>query len=432
MTAESAPRTALVFPGQGSQLPGMGQELAQVFPAAREVYERASGILGYDLLAASRDDHGELSDTTVVQPAILVHSVASWHVLRDESQGFGEVVALAGHSLGEISALVCAQALDLERAVTLVQRRARLMAESPSGGMRVVFGLGPDEVGRACARVSRPGHVVATANVNSDEQTVISGHRPALEAVSARLQDMGGVVRGLPVSVAPHSPLMEAVAAPYAEAVRAAEPGDCVVPVVSSTDGVSYRGGSEAAERLVRQLTECVSWPAAVRGLLGHGARIVVELGPKTVLRDLTRTMAPGLTVLSCGDPGTVTAASRFLASARRRPANVPVNRGTAENFLTGCLRLAIGTPFPHLATEEEFENGVREPYEELRRTLAMVRARAAGAADGAGTDVLTGAARRVMALLEAKGIEEELRRELVGDLAVAAGVGDEVMACLV
>ncbi|WUH88885.1 ACP S-malonyltransferase [Streptomyces sp. NBC_00433] len=432
MSTDRTPGSALVFPGQGSQTPGMGQALAASCPAAREAYELASGILGYDLLAACRDEHGELADTTVAQPAVLVHSVATWRALADGRDGPGDIVALAGHSLGEISALVCAGSLDLGRAVTLVQRRAGLMAATPGGGMSVVIGLRPREVERVCGQVSRPGRVVVLANVNSAEQTVISGHRAAVAAASESLAAQGGVVRPLRVGVAPHSPLMEAAAAPYARAVEAAEPGGCALPVVSSTDGIAYRTGAEAAERLVQQLTRCVSWPSAVEGLLGLGVRTIVELGPKTVLRDLIRSAHPGLTVLSCGDPDSVATARLVLASAARRQPGGRVDRRAADDFLTGCLRLAVGTPSPRTSSPAEFDSTVRRPYQELTGMLDAIRSRSQSDGAHVRADVLVEGTRRVMALLDAKGIGGERCRELVDGLAVAAGVKEEVVACLV
>ncbi|MGX2993165.1 ACP S-malonyltransferase [Streptomyces sp. JNUCC 64] len=431
MTTDHSPRTALVFPGQGSQTAGMGQDLVAASAAARNVYERASGVLGYDLLRACLDEHGELSDPTVVQPAVLTHALASWRALDEVPGALSRVVAVAGHSLGEISALVCAGVLDLERAVSLVARRARLMAGAEAGGMRVVFGPAPDEVRRVCATVSRPGHVVTLANVNSSEQTVISGHRPALAAAGRLLVERSAVVRELDVAVAPHSPLMEPVTADYAAAVREAAPGDGTVPVVSSLDGVAYRTGDEAATRLVGQLTGCVSWPKTLDGLREHAVEVVVELGPKTVLRDLTREAWPRIPVLVCGTAAAVAAAGGFLTSGARRTTGARVDRRTAESFLTGCLRLAVGTPSPRHRSQAEFTEFVRAPYEELARSLDEVRA---VPTDGPGTveaAVVAGAARRILSALEAKGVDEALRKSLVDGLAGATGTREEVLTCL-
>jgi [acyl-carrier-protein] S-malonyltransferase len=424
------PHMALVFPGQGSQFPGMGEDLARAYPAAGDAYEQASRVLGYDLLAACRDEHGELADTTVVQPAVLTHSVATWRALREELPDTAHLTAMAGHSLGEVSALVCAGGLDFERAVALVQRRAELMSQAPPGGMSVVFGLATEAVERVCRQASTPGHLVTLANVNSREQTVISGHREALDAVTAPLEELGGVVRRLKISIAAHSPLMAAATGPFASAVREAAPRDAATPVVSAIDGAVYRTGEESARRLVGQLTDCVSWPSALDGLLGLGVETVIELGPKTVLRDLTRAERPTLTALACGDPESVTAVARFFASHARRAAGATVGREPAERFLLGCLRLAVGTPSPRRHTPETYLTSVRRPYEELRETLDTIREHPEHHHDP-GVDTVVGAAQRTLSLLTAKGVEAGTGRELLGATAGAAGVEEEVLACL-
>jgi hypothetical protein len=185
------------------------------------------------------------------------------------------------------------------------------------------------------------------------------------------------------------------------------------------------------SRRLVEQLTDCVSWPGALEGLRGYDVEVVVELGPKTVLGDLTRAAWPDAVVLSCGDPDTVAATSRFLTSWARRAPGARVSRRSAERFLTGCLRLAVGTPSPRRCTPEEFALQVRAPYQQLVGALDELRTGPASRAETVGAGVVAEAARHVLAVLAAKGLDESLRRELVDGLAGATRTREEVMACL-
>jgi len=175
-------RLAVVFPGQGAQIPDLGRGLVRDHPVAREVYAEAQDALGYDLIRAGEDRFGELSDTAVVQPLLVAFGIAAWRALRAET-GLS-AVAMAGHSLGEITALACAGCLEPGAALRLAETRGRLMAQCPPGGMAVVFGLPADEVAEICEGVDGR---VTVANRNLPDQCVISGDAAGVEAVTALL-----------------------------------------------------------------------------------------------------------------------------------------------------------------------------------------------------------------------------------------------------
>jgi [acyl-carrier-protein] S-malonyltransferase len=401
----------------------MGLDLCDRHPVAREVYEQASEVLGYDLLRACRDEHSEFSDTLLVQPAVLTHSVACWRVLAAELDA--APVTFAGHSLGEVSALVAAEALEFPRAVALVRRRAELMAATAKdGAMAAVFGLDAAIVARVCEDMSTPGHVVTVANRNSPDQVVISGHRAAVLAAAQRL-DADGVVRVLAIAVAAHSPLMRSVVKPFQAAVAEAGPRDCAVPVLSAVDGRLHEKANDVARMLVGQLTSCVDWPLALDGLAQLDVETVIEVGPKTVLRDLTRSQRPDVTALSCGTAEDVVALRGLFASDHGAAG---VTRSAAEEFLLACLRLAVGTPSPRTHTRATFERTVDAPYRLLREELGSVR----GGDGVVDAGVLRRVATRSVQLLHAKGLPNGTVRALLADAAAEHGVGAEIAQCLV
>lgn len=345
----------------------MGQDLYRGDEQARGLYDTASEILGYDLLRACEDRNGELADTTILQPAILVHSVAAWTLL---SRSLPErPVVMAGHSLGELSALVCAGALDFRAAVTLARRRGQLMASCPPGAMAVVFGPPADEVGRVLAE-SAGGGVVVVANRNSHDQCVISGEIEAVEAARTALSDHGAVTRPLKVAVASHSPLMRQAVEPFARAVAQAAIRDAEIPIVCACVGELLRTAEELAGSLREQLTGCVDWPGAVRLIRAQGVDVLIEAGPKTVLRDLTRTVAPEVTAWSCDS---VRAVQEVAAALSGGDARAEVD--SVEEFLLAALRLIVGTPALARLSSEAFETEIRAPYARLVDALDAVRA---------------------------------------------------------
>lgn len=299
-------KLAFVFPGQGSQKVGMGKDWADAFPTAAAVFVEADHVLGMPLSRLCWEGPAdELQLTANLQPALLATSVAILRVL--EEHGICPTV-VAGHSLGEYSALVAAKVLDLPDALRLVRRRGELMQEAVpvgAGAMAAVLGLPPEEVAAAAAEASTGGEVCAVANLNSPEQTVIAGHRAAVERAIPLLQARGAKrALMLPVSAPFHSPLMRPAREGLEPRLRATEFRDPVVPVVTNVDARPVTSGDAARDALVRQVDAPVRWVESVTWIAGEGGvERFVEVGPGSVLCGLIKRIVAGSRPTSCGGP---------------------------------------------------------------------------------------------------------------------------------
>ncbi|HEV2150685.1 MAG TPA: ACP S-malonyltransferase [Longimicrobiaceae bacterium] len=284
-------RIGLLFPGQGSQAVGMGRELAERYPEAREAFEEADDALGFALsrLCWEGPDE-ELRRTRNAQPALLVHSAAAWRVLQRHGV---EPVAAAGHSLGEFSAYLAAGSLAFADAVRTVRRRGELMYEAGQarpGTMAAVLGLDDDVVEGVCREASSGGSEVAAANFNAPGQVVVSGDVDAVERASALLVSAGAKkVSGLSVSGAFHSPLMAPAEEGLSAHLQGVEFGAPAFPVVSNVTAAPVTDPAEAKILLVRQLTSTVRWTDSVRTLLQLGATRFLEVGPGKVLTGMLK-----------------------------------------------------------------------------------------------------------------------------------------------
>ncbi|GIV20276.1 MAG: malonyl CoA-acyl carrier protein transacylase [Armatimonadota bacterium] len=282
---------ALVFPGQGSQSPGMGKEFAEAFASAREVYKEADEILGYSLSTLCFEgSEEELRQTLHAQPALFVTSVATWRAL-------GELVDLkpvcvAGHSVGEYAALVAAGVLEWQDGLRLVKARAQAMqaaAERSPGTMAAVLGLDADAVEAACAEASSAG-VVCVANRNCPGQVVISGEVDAVARASDLCKAKGAKrVVPLRVSGAFHSPLMRAAAEQFRETLQKVTFRPPGVPVVANRTADVLSADTDFVALLTEQLLHAVRWEESVRTMWQLGSRLFVELGPGDVLSGLIR-----------------------------------------------------------------------------------------------------------------------------------------------
>src|SRR5580765_2980409 len=296
-------KVAFVFPGQASQYPGMGKELAEKYPAARAVFEEADKALGFSIskicFAGTED---ELKLTANTQPAILTCSVAVYRVLAERGLTPDFV---AGHSLGEYSALVAAGALTFSDAVQLVRKRGTYMQEAVSAGvgaMAAVMGLSPAVVADACKRAA-DGEVCSAANLNSPEQTVISGHAGAVKRaveIASQLGAKRAVI--LPVSAPFHCALMMPAQEKLANDLQKSAFSDLSMPLVTNVDADTETKSSEAKDALVRQVSMPVRWEESVRTLIEEGVNTFVEVGPGRVLTGLLRQIERSVAALNIED----------------------------------------------------------------------------------------------------------------------------------
>ncbi|HKW79331.1 MAG TPA: ACP S-malonyltransferase [Candidatus Limnocylindria bacterium] len=302
---------AWVFPGQGSQKTGMGKELAGRFPSARRTFDEANEALGFDLARLCFDGpDDELQRTANAQPALLATSVAALAAAREALGDLASPRFVAGHSLGEFTALVSAGVLAFADALRLVRRRGELMqAADPSGGMAAVIGLDAAAVERA---VAATGCVVA--NDNAPGQVVVSGPRAALEQASAVLSGAGAKrVMPLRVSAAFHSPTMRPVGDALAAAMSRLPFRDAHVPVVSNVDAEPHTQATEFPSLLAAQTYSPVRWVASVRRMERGGVARFVEFGEGAVLAGLVRRIAPEAQAAAVGDPRSLEEAAAVL-----------------------------------------------------------------------------------------------------------------------
>jgi [acyl-carrier-protein] S-malonyltransferase len=285
--------TAYLFPGQGSQAVGMGRDLAAAYPIAREIFEQADAELGFSLSRlAWEGPEADLNDTINTQPALFVHSVAALRVFEETFPDFRPAF-VAGHSMGELSALVSAGALTFLEALHLVRTRGDLMKQAGTvspGGMAAIMGLDISAVEGVCAQASLPGEIVQVANDNCPGQVVISGDRAALERVLP-LAVQAGARRAIPlaVSIAAHSPLMEHAQAGFNQAVQAAPISDPVTPIVGNVTARPLTTAAEVRADLQDQLTHRVRWTEAIQFMRGQGVNTFIEFGSGTVLTGLLK-----------------------------------------------------------------------------------------------------------------------------------------------
>lgn len=294
----------LLFPGQGSQKPGMAKDLVEAFPEAREVFQRADEALGASLSTLCFEGPAEeLTLTHNAQPALLAHSAAVWAVVKHHLAG--KVRGASGHSLGEFSAYHAASALPLEDALKLVRRRGQLMFETGQrvpGAMAAVLGAPSRTIEEICSEASPSGAVVP-ANYNSVEQIVISGEVEAVERAMELARQYGAKkVMRLQVSGAFHSPLMQPAAGGLQEALDAARWRDPVLPVWSNVTGEAIGDAATAKTLLLQQLTSPVRWVEVVRNMAAtFPGTTFVEMGTGSVLSGLVRRLAPDCTTVTCG-----------------------------------------------------------------------------------------------------------------------------------
>src|SRR5919202_650892 len=303
---------ALVFPGQGSQYVGMGKALYEASAAARRVFHQADEALGFNLSQLCFEGPAEeLEDTINAQPAILTVSMACLAAIREKVESVGSNWQpprfVAGHSLGEYTALVAAGVLDFADALRLVRERGRLMKEQGDnrpGGMAAVIGLDRQTLNQACEDASREtGGIVSVANANSPEQFVISGERGALDRAIDLIRERGArTVVPLRISIASHSPLMQQAASRLAEIIDRSPLREPQVPVVTNLAGQVRTSADHIRAELASQMVAPVEWVGSVREMAANGVDTFVEVGPGQVLSRLIKRISTDVRAISLND----------------------------------------------------------------------------------------------------------------------------------
>jgi len=298
---------AFLFPGQGSQSVGMGQELAQEFAIAQETFEQADKILGFPISQlAWEGPKEELDDTINTQPALMTHSVAALRVLQERYPGF-EPAYVAGHSMGELSALVAAKILPFESALKLARRRGELMKNADviaPGGMAAILGLDIPTLDELCAQASSADEIVQVANDNCPGQVVISGAKTALERAMDLASKAGAKkVVLLAISIAAHSPLMAHAQNDFNQAVETAPISDPKLPLIGNVTAQPLTDASQIRADLRAQLRSRVRWTETIQFMLKQGVETFVEIGNGEVLCGLVKRIDRKTQRFSLGSP---------------------------------------------------------------------------------------------------------------------------------
>ncbi|MUK47096.1 ACP S-malonyltransferase [Aliivibrio fischeri] len=302
---------AIVFPGQGSQAVGMLAELGEQHEVVTQTFAEASDALGYDLWSLVQNGPAEdLNQTFRTQPALLATSVALWRVWQE--QGLAQPSVLAGHSLGEYSALVCAGVIDFKEAIKLVELRGQLMQEAVPAGvgaMYAIIGLDNESIAKACEDAAQ-GEVVSPVNFNSPGQVVIAGNKDAVERAGALCKEAGAKrALPLPVSVPSHCALMKPAADKLAVALENIEFNTPTLPVINNVDVIAETDPAKIKDALVRQLYGPVRWTEVVEKMAEQGVETLYEVGPGKVLTGLTKRIVKSLSAAAVNDAASLEAA---------------------------------------------------------------------------------------------------------------------------
>jgi [acyl-carrier-protein] S-malonyltransferase len=362
---------ALLFPGQGSQYIGMGKIFYDNYSTARLAFEEANDVLGYNL----RDlcfygNMEELTKTEHTQPGILTVSMALFRVYMGEI-GVNPIYAL-GHSLGEISAITCAGGIKYSDALKIVQKRGRLMQEAlpyGTGTMSSIGGVKKELIVEECQRFCNEDEIVVVSNYNSPEQTIISGHKNAVAKVCEKLAKNGAIITNLNVSSAFHSPLMKTIIQDFSTELAKYPVEKLNWPVISNVDALPYCKSSEIISRLIMQIEKPVRWQESISYIQRQGITHAIEIGPKTVLKNLMITNAPTIITYSYDK-------SEDRQGLKKDP-QMKIDKAESENndiqtVVTMCLVAAVSTRNRNW-DHEEFLKGVIEPYQKIKAMQSVL-----------------------------------------------------------
>lgn len=378
-------KIAFLFPGQGSQYVGMGKDLFNNYGVAKDVFNRANEILGFDLKGLCFEgDINELTRTKNAQPAILTMSVAAFQVLRSET-GI-EPDYLAGHSLGEFSALTCAGAVNFEDALQLVYKRGKLMEEAVQvglGSMAAVSGADIEAIEEACRKYTRDGQILAVSNYNAADQIVISGHSAAIVEASQSLSLLGATVIPIKVSTPFHSPMMQPAADLFREELRKYKYNSFKYPVIANINALPYTGIENIIENLTEQIVMPVKWYETMKYLEEKNAGIALEVGPDTVLRNLMKKHSNSIKAFSYDKTDDIKA---FIECFPQH--NPDVTRQTRLRLIARCMAIAVCTKNSNWDSEA-YAKGVIEPYKRIKAMYEELESSGSGPSEQQMKDAL-------------------------------------------
>jgi [acyl-carrier-protein] S-malonyltransferase len=360
---------ALLFPGQGSQYVGMGKEFYSSFPQVKTTFEEASDLLGIDVASLCFESSIEyLTQTQNAQLAIYTYSVALFRLLIEEFAIVPSV--LAGHSLGEFSALTCAEALSFNEGLQLVNDRGRLMknvSQQNLGTMRAVFGLNREMIEEICQICTRSDELVVVANLNSDKQVVISGHLSAIEACTSMLQKQGATIFPLNVSAAFHSPLMEPIADHFRHSLEQVSFKPTKWPVISNVTAENHIE-HHYIDCLTKQIVSPVRWIETMEKLASQNIHTIIEVGPKDILKKLIKSQSVDVDAYALDYQEDYDALMEKTLEAAR-----PTKEKLKE-LIIRCMGIAVCTRNTNWE-QDDYAGGVVQPYRNLEQLLKQVEA---------------------------------------------------------
>lgn len=343
----------------------MGEQLYRESPTARETFEEAADVLGFDIKKLIFNGSlPELTDTYNTQPAILTVSLAAFRVFMQESSVMPSV--LAGHSLGEISALVASGAIQFRDGLRIVRQRGLFMREagvSAPGAMAAIQGISSEKLDKKCKQLSEGNSIVVLSNINSLDQIVISGHKEKVREACEWVANEGGSAIPLNVSAAFHSPLMSQAAAELGQELEKYSYAEMKWPVLSNVTALPYRSSEEIIHNLTQQMISPVMWSNSMDYLKSINVEAAVEMEPKTVLSGLMRKSAPDILTFSFNGKGSFESFRDKLME--RNKDNVTETRDTPR-VIERCLAIAVCTRNRNWI-DEEYKAGVVEPYRQIK-----------------------------------------------------------------
>ncbi|WP_157685494.1 ACP S-malonyltransferase [Paenibacillus donghaensis] len=360
-----AVRTAFLFPGQGSQYVGMGNALFLESAVARQIFEEANDVLGFDVAKLCfKGDLTELTDTYNAQPAILTVSMAAFRTLMAETPI--KPFILAGHSLGEISALVASGAIRFQDGLRLVRRRGYLMREasiSAPGSMAAISGMPLEMIEKKCAEYSNHDQILVLSNINSPDQIVISGDTRMVTKACELLTEEGAYATLLNVSAAFHSPLMKQASCEFAAELNRIQFSELKWPVLSNVTALPYRSYHDIADYLTRQMVSTVMWSKSMQYLKYNQVEAAIEMEPRNVLRNLMKWNEPQIKTYSYKGVESMDLMEELLNAWKTTE---PEATTSTHSLVERCLAIAICTRNRNWS-EGEYRLGVVEPYRQVK-----------------------------------------------------------------